>query len=185
MPECVSTVDKYQGQQNDYILLSLVRTESVGHMRDIRRLVVAASRARLGLYVFCRERIFAECPELSRTFELLRKRPNQLQIVTGEGWPCQRLVDDSQATDKLHTITDVKAMGILVYQMVQQAQNLSSSSLTPLSGHDGGGQVSSQITDTQSNPHDDIINGEEGVVSMTVQDDGNVVNNADESKLAS
>lgn len=29
----VTTVDRYQGQQNDYILLSLVRTRTVGHLR--------------------------------------------------------------------------------------------------------------------------------------------------------
>ncbi len=33
MPMKVTTVDKYQGQQNDYILLSLVRTKAVGHLR--------------------------------------------------------------------------------------------------------------------------------------------------------
>ena len=38
-----------QGQQNDFILLSLVRTRAIGHLRDVRRLVVAMSRARLGL----------------------------------------------------------------------------------------------------------------------------------------
>lgn len=54
-PAAVATVDKYQGQQNDYILLSLVRTRHIGHIRDVRRLVVAMSRARLGLYVFCRQ----------------------------------------------------------------------------------------------------------------------------------
>ena len=42
-PKAVSTVDKYQGQQNDFILLSLVRTRNVGHLRDVRRLVVAVS----------------------------------------------------------------------------------------------------------------------------------------------
>jgi intron-binding protein aquarius len=54
MPGRVETVDKFQGSQNDYVLLSLVRTVAVGHLRDVRRLVVALSRARLGLYVFCR-----------------------------------------------------------------------------------------------------------------------------------
>ena len=39
-PMQVQTVNKYQGQQNDYILLSLVRTRAVGHLRDVRRLVV-------------------------------------------------------------------------------------------------------------------------------------------------
>ncbi|CAF4707695.1 unnamed protein product, partial [Rotaria magnacalcarata] len=52
------TVDKYQGQQNDYILLSLVRTNAIGHLRDVRRLVVAMSRARLGLYIFGRVSLF-------------------------------------------------------------------------------------------------------------------------------
>ncbi|OEH76184.1 putative aquarius [Cyclospora cayetanensis] len=47
MPRAVATVDKYQGLQSDYVLLSLVRTNRVGHLRDIRRLIVAVSRARL------------------------------------------------------------------------------------------------------------------------------------------
>lgn len=45
----VSTVDQYQGQQSDYVLLSLVRSRSVGHIRDPRRLVVAMSRARYAI----------------------------------------------------------------------------------------------------------------------------------------
>lgn len=40
----ITTVDKYQGQQNDFVLLSLVRSRIVGHLRDVRRLVVALSR---------------------------------------------------------------------------------------------------------------------------------------------
>ncbi|KAG6583101.1 Intron-binding protein aquarius [Phytophthora cinnamomi] len=48
----VSTVDRFQGQQNDFILLSTVRSgTSVGHLRDVRRTSTAFSRARLGLYV--------------------------------------------------------------------------------------------------------------------------------------
>ena len=103
MPARVSTVDKYQvsnpapnlpkfcvgntfhytlaiishtciqGQQNDYILLSLVRTKTVGHVRDVRRLVVAMSRARLGLYVFCRKTLFESCYELANVFQFLLK----------------------------------------------------------------------------------------------------------------
>lgn len=64
----VTTVDKYQGQQNDYILLSLVRTKAVGHLRDVRRLVVAMSRARLGLYIFARVSLFKNCFELTPAF---------------------------------------------------------------------------------------------------------------------
>lgn len=33
LPSKITTVDRYQGQQNDYILLSLVKTRTVGHLR--------------------------------------------------------------------------------------------------------------------------------------------------------
>lgn len=70
----VTTVDRYQGQQNDYIILSLVRTKTVGHIRDVRRLVVAMSRARLGLYVLARVSLFKNCFELRPTFSLVSVR---------------------------------------------------------------------------------------------------------------
>ncbi|KAJ3670490.1 hypothetical protein LUZ60_010814 [Juncus effusus] len=76
-PNKVATVDKFQGQQNDFILLSLVRTRFVGHLRDVRRLIVAMSRARLGLYVFCRRELFEQCFELQPTFRLLIERPDK------------------------------------------------------------------------------------------------------------
>ena len=64
-------MDRYQGQQNDYIILSLVRTKHVGHLRDVRRLVVAMSRARLGLYVLARVSLFQGCTELQPAFQLV------------------------------------------------------------------------------------------------------------------
>jgi len=130
MPFAVSTVDKYQGQQNDYILLSLVRTSSVGHLRDVRRLVVALSRARLGLYVFCRQRVFENCFELSPSFGKLLSRPNQLQLVVGEGYPGTRPTDTDLTGDKVLNITDVTAMGVLVYQMIQQSQHMTAQILS-------------------------------------------------------
>ncbi|OIT07455.1 PREDICTED: intron-binding protein aquarius [Nicotiana attenuata] len=83
-PHKVTTVDKFQGQQNDYILLSLVRTRFVGHLRDVRRLIVAMSRARLGLYVFCRRSLFEQCYELQPTFRLLLERPDHLALNVDE-----------------------------------------------------------------------------------------------------
>ena len=77
----VTTVDRYQGQQNDYIILSLVRTRHVGHLRDVRRLVVAMSRARLGLYVLARVALFSSCTELQPTWKIVRKT---LLIVTAD-----------------------------------------------------------------------------------------------------
>ena len=75
MPHKITTVDKYQGQQNDYILLSLVHTQNIGHLRDVRRLVVAMSRARLGLYVFAHVNLFKNCFELTPAFNIICSRP--------------------------------------------------------------------------------------------------------------
>ena len=83
-PHKITTVDKYQGQQNDFILLSLVRTYNVGHLRDVRRLVVAMSRARFGLYVFARVNLFKNCFELQPAFNILCKRPLQLHLCPNE-----------------------------------------------------------------------------------------------------
>lgn len=85
-PAKIATVDKYQGQQNDYVLLSLVRTRRVGHLRDVRRLVVAMSRARLGLYVLGCRSLFEQCLELAPTFRKLLQRPSVLTLMVRERW---------------------------------------------------------------------------------------------------
>lgn len=51
----VVTVDNYQGEENDIILLSLVRNnieDDIGFLKVSNRVCVALSRARLGLYIF-------------------------------------------------------------------------------------------------------------------------------------
>lgn len=51
----VCTVDGYQGEENDVILLSLVRSNmprTIGFLDNRNRFVVALSRARRGLYIF-------------------------------------------------------------------------------------------------------------------------------------
>lgn len=120
-PADINTVDKYQGQQNDFILLSLVRTETVGHLRDIRRLIVALSRARLGLYVFCRKSIFEDCLDLKVAIsKLIGSRPSQLQLVVDEAFPTSRT--SSTLAKEVKSVVDVTAMGVLVYQMVQRKE---------------------------------------------------------------
>ena len=116
----ISTVDQYQGQQNDYILLSLVRTGSVGHLRDVRRLVVAMSRGRLGLYVFCRQSLFSSISDIAPAFNHFKGRGNKLQLCVGESYPSSRKAVDSVPIASTHVVEDVTAMGILVYQMVQE-----------------------------------------------------------------
>jgi len=95
LPSKVTTVDKFQGRQNDYILLSLVRTRNIGHLRDVRRLVVAMSRARLGLYVFCRVGHFKDVFELKPAFDRLTARPTILSLCMKElSHPTTRPVGD-------------------------------------------------------------------------------------------
>ncbi|XP_046750844.1 RNA helicase aquarius isoform X2 [Diprion similis] len=118
-PNKVTTVDKYQGQQNDYILLSLVKTRAVGHLRDVRRLVVAMSRARLGLYVFARVALFKNCFELTPAFDQLMQRPLKLHILPSEMYPAQRLNESLTASVNLLSetviIEDMPHMAKFVY----------------------------------------------------------------------
>lgn len=54
-PFKVYTVDSYQGEENDIIILSLVRSNgrgSIGFLTNQNRVVVALSRARRGFYLF-------------------------------------------------------------------------------------------------------------------------------------
>ncbi|KAI9049183.1 hypothetical protein LZ554_007030 [Drepanopeziza brunnea f. sp. 'monogermtubi'] len=99
LPKIVTTVDKYQGEQNDYVILSLTRTSRVGYLRDVRRLTVALSRARLGLYILGRREVFESCTELKPAFDILLKRQDTLQLVTGELWPSQRILKDEEGSD--------------------------------------------------------------------------------------
>lgn len=116
-PHKITTVDKYQGQQNDYILISLVRTKAVGHLRDVRRLVVAMSRARLGLYVFGRVSLFKNCFELRPTFDLLAKHPQSLQILPEEVFPTNRLSGDSVEESVSKKVNTMSEMAEFVYNL--------------------------------------------------------------------
>lgn len=112
-------MDKFQGQQNDYILLSLVRTRFVGHIRDVRRLVVAMSRARLGLYVFCRRSLFEQCYELQPTFQRLLLRPDKLALNLNEVTSyTDRHVQD---TGPVHLVSGIEEMEGIVNYKIQQA----------------------------------------------------------------
>ena len=107
-------MDEYQGQQNDYVLLSLVRSKSVGHIRDVRRLVVAVSRARLGLYIFGRKKLFEQCFELSPTFSHLFMFPTKLALVPTETYPPMRSISETVTP---YVVDDALAMGLLVNQL--------------------------------------------------------------------
>ena len=118
-PSKVATVDKYQGQQNDFVLLSLVRTRSVGHVRDVRRLVVAMSRARLGLYIFCRVSLMSNCYELRHVFEQLKGQDTRLGLVSGENYgTVTRKAEESVDESKIFRVNNLSHMAALLKQMV-------------------------------------------------------------------
>ncbi|ANB15405.1 ATP-dependent RNA helicase NAM7 [Sugiyamaella lignohabitans] len=93
-PNTVSTIDQYQGEDNDYIILSLVRTKSPGFVSDPRVLTEALSRARLGLYVLGRREVIASSPQVEEFAKRLfpessgentnDSTSNDLLVVPGE-----------------------------------------------------------------------------------------------------
>ncbi|KAL3475305.1 P-loop containing nucleoside triphosphate hydrolase protein [Aspergillus californicus] len=116
MPKIVTTVDKYQGEQNDYVILSLTRTRTVGYLRDVRRLTVALSRARLGLYILGRREVFESCYELKPAFDLLLQRPDKLMLAPGEMFPTTRSIDDEVEGTPMEGL---EHLGQYVFEMTQ------------------------------------------------------------------
>ena len=60
-------IDSYQGEENDIILLSLVRSEKPGFVRDEHRICVALSRAKHGLFVIGNFNLFTSTSKLWRS----------------------------------------------------------------------------------------------------------------------
>nr|POE89766.1 intron-binding protein aquarius [Quercus suber] len=117
MPAWVGTIDKYQGEQNDYIILSLVRSKAPGYLRDLRRLTVALSRARLGLYVLGRREVFESCLEVREAFAALLARDGRLALVANEMFPTTRALDSDQVETTY--MEGVEHLGVYVHQMTQ------------------------------------------------------------------
>jgi intron-binding protein aquarius len=101
------------------VILSLTRTSRVGYLRDVRRLTVALSRARLGLYILGRREVFESCFELRQAFDLLLKRPDKLILITGELWPSQRISKDEEDNDVQGEaqMESVEHLGQYVFEM--------------------------------------------------------------------
>lgn len=89
----------------------------MGHLRDIRRLVVAVSRARLGLYVLYRESVFRVCHELYHALDQFSVRPKKLEIVSGEQYPTSRKWTDKIPEGKAFVVEDVSVLGSIVHSM--------------------------------------------------------------------
>jgi intron-binding protein aquarius len=94
----------------------MTRTLRPGYLRDLRRLTVALSRSRLGLYILGRRAVFESCYEIQDAFKLLFDRPNKLQLVVGEMFPTQRLLDAEVESTEM---AGVEHLGQYVFEMTQ------------------------------------------------------------------
>jgi intron-binding protein aquarius len=100
------------------IILSLTRTLRPGYLRDLRRLTVALSRSRLGLYILGRKDVFESCYEVQDAFKLLFERPTKLQLVVGEMYAgTTRLIDDENIEEA--EMAGVEHLGQYVFEMTQ------------------------------------------------------------------
>uniref|UniRef100_A0A8C0YTZ7 Zinc finger NFX1-type containing 1 n=2 Tax=Canis lupus familiaris TaxID=9615 RepID=A0A8C0YTZ7_CANLF len=76
----VHVVDKYQGEENDIVLLSLVRSNQegkVGFLQISNRICVALSRAKKGMYCIGNMQMLAKVPLWSKIIHTLREN-NQI-----------------------------------------------------------------------------------------------------------
>lgn len=101
------------------IILSLVRTTRPGYLRDLRRLTVALSRARLGLYILGRREVFESCPELREVFAPLFAKGDKLSLVTGEMFPTERLVKQGEEVADVVEMEGVEHLGAYVAEMAK------------------------------------------------------------------
>jgi len=74
---------------------------------DVRRLIVAMSRARLGLYVFARVALFQNCFELTPAFNQLMVRPLRLFLAPHETYPPVRKVHSCRRITFYHLLFDI------------------------------------------------------------------------------
>lgn len=108
LPSRITTVDKFQGQQASVVLLSLVRTSGVGHIRDARRAVTALSRAQHGVYIFGRWNLFNGVQELKPFFQRFTSMSKKLALTPGEEHPTHRL--ENAEIDDPYYVNDPSAM---------------------------------------------------------------------------
>ena len=72
----VNTVDGFQGQERDVILISLVRandTGQIGFLRDLRRMNVAITRARMKLFILGDAPTMTRHPFYKQLFDYIRR----------------------------------------------------------------------------------------------------------------
>lgn len=103
-PFKLATVDSYQGEENDIIILSLVRSNfdnQVGFLDVSNRVCVALSRAQRGLYIFGDGQMITNASELWWDVGMILNRP-PARIGTELPLKCHR----HKATTKIEGVND-------------------------------------------------------------------------------
>lgn len=153
------------------VILSLTRTAHIGYLRDVRRLTVALSRARLGLYVLGSRHVFESCIELRQAFDILLKRPDKLMLVTGELWPSSRILseEEGKSVPGEAQMEGVEHLGQYVFEMtnskVQQLRTQRGLPAAELSGSSAMEIISEdmEVDDAVQGEDDDYYEEEEDI----------------------
>ena len=77
----VATVDSYQGEENEIVILSLVRNNAheIGFLKIDNRVCVALSRARRGFYIFGNDKLLRHASPLwSNVLRVMEEEPRRL-----------------------------------------------------------------------------------------------------------
>jgi helicase required for RNAi-mediated heterochromatin assembly 1 len=120
----ILTVDSYQGEENDIVILSLVRSNhnrGIGFLQQDNRICVALSRAKYGLYIFGNARCIRKYsdlwrsvtnvmtadlqdPRLGSALPLYCERHNEETIIRSESPTCSTILTKSEKENSL-TVT--------------------------------------------------------------------------------
>lgn len=142
-----------------------MRTRSIGYLRDIRRLTVALSRARLGLYILGRRSVFESCFELKPAFDILLSNPTKLTLVTDELYgQTQRPVNQELEDGQQAVMEGVEHLGKYVYEMTKaKVESLKAGGAEPALGNGMEGVV--------QDGEDEDVDREEDVLIKEDDDD--------------
>lgn len=128
-------------------------------MRDVRRLTVALSRARLGLYILGRREVFESCYELKPAFDRLLQRPDKLMLAPGEMFPTTRALDADVAGTPME---GVEHLGQYVFEMTQAKVKAM-----------GDGEMI--IDDAAPNGEDGLLDEDEDMMGADEDEDADIV----------
>ncbi|EJW03610.1 hypothetical protein EDEG_02078 [Edhazardia aedis USNM 41457] len=77
----INTVDSFQGQEKDFIIISLVRnnkTLKIGFLKDIKRMNVAITRCKIGLIVIGNSLMFKKNSFYVKYWNFLKKEAHYI-----------------------------------------------------------------------------------------------------------